>query len=50
MTTNVPILQVDDIEVLYEQTILAVRSVSLEVAKGRSWCCWAPTARVKAPR
>ncbi|WP_447769904.1 ABC transporter ATP-binding protein [Pseudomonas kilonensis] len=35
MTTNVPILQIDDIEVLYEQTILAVRSVSLEVAKGQ---------------
>lgn len=35
MTTNVPILQIDDIEVLYEQTILAVRSVSLNVAKGQ---------------
>ncbi|UZE15438.1 ABC transporter ATP-binding protein [Pseudomonas sp. B21-054] len=35
MTTNVPILQIDDIEVLYEQTILAVRSVSLSVAKGQ---------------
>ncbi|SFW74848.1 MULTISPECIES: ABC transporter ATP-binding protein [Pseudomonas] len=35
MATNVPILQIDDIEVLYEQTILAVRSVSLEVKKGQ---------------
>lgn len=35
MATNVPILRIDDIEVLYEQTILAVRSVSLEVAKGQ---------------
>ncbi|CDF94722.1 MULTISPECIES: ABC transporter ATP-binding protein [unclassified Pseudomonas] len=35
MTTNVPILQIDDIEIFYEQTILAVRSVSLEVKKGQ---------------
>ncbi|UZE21475.1 ABC transporter ATP-binding protein [Pseudomonas sp. B21-056] len=35
MATNVPILQIDDIEVFYEQTILAVRSVSLNVAKGQ---------------
>ncbi|WP_210644629.1 ABC transporter ATP-binding protein [Pseudomonas sp. Tri1] len=35
MTTQVPILQIDDIEVLYEQTILAVRSVSLKVVKGQ---------------
>jgi len=35
MATNVPILQIDDIEVLYEQAILAVRSVSLKVEKGQ---------------
>ena len=33
--TNGPILQVDDIEVLYEQAVLAVRSVSLSVEKGQ---------------
>ncbi|WP_260955886.1 ABC transporter ATP-binding protein [Pseudomonas citri] len=33
--TNGPILQVDDIEVLYAQAVLAVRSVSLKVEKGQ---------------
>jgi branched-chain amino acid transport system ATP-binding protein len=35
MTTDVPILQIDGIEVLYDHTILAVRDVSLSVAKGQ---------------
>ncbi|BBP64752.1 MULTISPECIES: ABC transporter ATP-binding protein [Pseudomonas] len=35
MTINTPILQIDDIEVLYEQTILAVRNVSLTVPTGQ---------------
>ena len=33
--SNVPILQIDAIEVLYEQAILAVRGVSLAVPQGQ---------------
>ncbi|MBC3362318.1 ABC transporter ATP-binding protein [Pseudomonas sp. SWRI154] len=35
MTTEIPILQIDGIEVLYEHSILAIRNVSLSVKKGQ---------------
>ncbi len=39
-----PLLSVSNIEVVYDKVILVLRGLSLEVPKGRSWRCSAPTA------
>ena len=42
--TPVNVLDVANIEVIYNHVILVLKGVSLAVPRGRSWRCWAPTA------
>ena len=45
-----PLLAVNNIEVVYNDVILVLRGVSLQVPRGRWWRCWAPTAPANRPR
>ena len=43
-TTTANVIDVANIEVIYNHVILVLKGVSLTVPQGRSWPCWAPTA------